>query len=166
MTNVRSRLFSIHSNDGSSLEITLLWFFWYSLRKTNPLKKLDWNWLTNRILIERVRHCLGPPLHWGSKGNWHYPIVICLVLTSYGEPQLSANYSSITCVPVVITHCSPSFIEADLHSPLIGHWTSYQPEITITADYDTKLCHINFILCIVNTICLLLVGLQRTLASS
>ena len=54
MTNVRSRLFSIRSNDGSRLEITLLWFFWYSLckySKTNPWRSwtgIDWqtgSWL-------------------------------------------------------------------------------------------------------------------------
>ena len=61
-----------------------------------------------------------------------------------GEPQLSAHYSGITCVPVVITYCSPCFIEADLKSSLGRHRASYQPDITITAYYsDTKLCHIN-----------------------
>ena len=74
----------------------------------------------------------------------HYPTLIGLALTTSGEPQLSAHYTGITCVPVVITHCSPCFIEADLHSSLVRHWASYQPDITITADYsDTKLCHIN-----------------------
>ena len=76
----------------------------------------------------------------------HYPTLIGLALTTSGEPQLSAYYTGITCVPVVITHCSPCFIEADLNSSLVRHCAFYQPDITITADYDTKLHHIiNFI---------------------
>ena len=34
-----------------------------------------------------------------------------LTLTASEEPHLSAHYNGITCVPVVITHCSPCFIK-------------------------------------------------------
>ena len=37
--------------------------------ETKPLKKLDWNVTDKHILFEQVRHCLGPPLHWGPGAN-------------------------------------------------------------------------------------------------
>ena len=45
--------------------------------------------------------------------------------------QLLADHSSISAVPVVITHCSPPVIDAHLHSTLILIGASHQTNVTI-----------------------------------
>ena len=47
--------------------------------------------------------------------------------------QLSADNSSISAVPAVITHCPPLVIDAHLHSTLILIGASHQTNITISA---------------------------------
>ena len=47
--------------------------------------------------------------------------------------QLFADYSSISPIPVVITHCPPLVIDAHLHSTLILIGTSNKTNITICA---------------------------------
>ena len=45
--------------------------------------------------------------------------------------QLLADHSSISAVPVVITHCPPLVIDAHLHSTLILIGASHQTNISI-----------------------------------
>ena len=45
--------------------------------------------------------------------------------------QLLADYSSISVVPVVITHCPPLVIDAHLHSTFILTGASHQTNISI-----------------------------------
>ena len=53
--------------------------------------------------------------------------------SSIGIFQLFADHSSISAVPVVITHCPPLVIDAHLHSTLILIGASHQTNITICA---------------------------------
>ena len=45
--------------------------------------------------------------------------------------QLLADHSSISAVPVVMTHCPPPVIDAHLHSTLILIGASHQTNVTI-----------------------------------
>ena len=42
---------------------------WLEIQRNEPLKKLGCE-LMNRIIFERVQHCLGPPSHWGPGTNF------------------------------------------------------------------------------------------------
>ena len=54
--------------------------------------------------------------------------------------QLFADHSSISAVPVVITHCPPLVIDAHLHSTLILIGASHQTNITICTDTTGSDC--------------------------
>ena len=56
--------------------------------------------------------------------------------------QLCTDYSSISVVPEVITHCPPLVIDAHLHSTLILIGASNQTNITICADATDIDCDI------------------------
>ena len=62
-------------------------------------------------------------------------IVITVQLTtSECISQLSADHSSISAAPAVITHCPPLVIDAHLHSALILIGASHQTNSAIGAD--------------------------------
>ena len=68
----------------------------------------------------------------------HKSVIVCTYMCGYiltckltSISQLSTNYSSISVVPVVITHCSPLVIDAHLHSTLILIGASHQTNISI-----------------------------------
>ena len=54
--------------------------------------------------------------------------------------QLLANYSSISAVPEVITHCPPLVVDAHLHSTLILIGASHQTNVTICTDATSIDC--------------------------
>ena len=64
--------------------------------------------------------------------------------------QLSADHSSISCVPAVITHSSPLVIDAHLHSALILTGSSQQTNISIGAGAIGTDCRIEIVLGIVH----------------
>ena len=51
--------------------------------------------------------------------------------SSIGITQLFTDHSSISIVPVVITHCPPPVIDAHLHSTLILIGATHQTNISI-----------------------------------
>ena len=54
--------------------------------------------------------------------------------------QLLADYSSISVVPEVITHCSPLVIDTHLHSTLILIGASHQTNISISTVASENYC--------------------------
>jgi len=60
---------------------------------------------------------------WDWRSNYHFnegTFIASVRFTFAGEVQLSADHGCIICVPLIVTHCSPHIVEADLHPPLIG----------------------------------------------
>ena len=47
--------------------------------------------------------------------------------------QLSAHHSGIIIIPVIITHCSPQSIDADLHPASTLYWSINQTKCSISA---------------------------------
>ena len=56
-----------------------------------------------------------------------------MLTSSVSISQLLTDYSGISAVPAVITHCPPLVIDAHFHSTLILIGASHQTNITISA---------------------------------
>ena len=74
---------------------------------------------------------------------FHSPSFFCFFftwcsLTFSGNPKLSANNCSISCVPAVITDCAPLSSDADLHSTFTFIPSSSQSDVCVIAGWAYK----------------------------
>ena len=79
-----------------------------------------------------IRSVHGTGWTWSSK--WTHATYFCQLTFSICISQLLADYSGISGIPAVITHCPPLVIDAHLHSTLILVGASHQTNITIGTD--------------------------------